>query len=545
MNNLPQSLGELDNLTKEVEIQKQLVIKKSLESNDPQEIMKAQSYFAELDKQTDKNIKSYLFDPFSFSNSLGFKDRPISLTYDTLRQMSRMYVVRAIIETRKDQCARFASFTDDEQKEGWTIRKKKKPFMEKSDLEMNREDKKKARDIAEFVLNAGNLDNKWSRDDFDTFIRKTIHDSLALDQKTFEVVRDRRGKSIVEFFATDGASYRLADTSKQYSNQLIKSPKVNGYYPTYVQLYQNQIVAEFYPWELSFGIRNQSTSILSNGYGISELEDLIKVVTWMLNSDQYNGLFFSSGSNPKGILKVAGNVSESMLNQFKQAWYNQISGVSNAWKIPVIQSDKMDWVDLQKNNTDMQFHLFSQYLRLITCALYKIDPIEIGFRGEGNENALFQSSKKEQIEHSKEKGLEPLLKFWAKDFNKSIISELDDRFEFAFTGVTPDDEQAMLESDIKKVGSFEQLNELRKRRGLKALEDGDVVLNSQYLQYKQMKQMGSPDSNQAMDQETGDSSGNAYAGESDNPFENIEQSIQNQIANYTDELIKASREMNN
>lgn len=554
MNELPQDLKELDTISQQIEVQKQLVIKKSLESNDPHEIMKAQSYFADLDKQTDKNVKSYLYDPFSFSNSLGYKDRPISLTYDTLRHMSRMYVIRSIIETRKDQVARFCDFTDDEQKEGWTIRRKRVPFMEEKDMKMSKDDKSKARDIAEFILNAGTLDNKWSRDDFETFLRKTVQDSLSLDQmcaevvgnrrRTADIVRNGRGEGIVEFFATDGATYRLADTSKRYTNQAIHGEKINGHYPSYVQVYQNEVVAEFYPWELMFGIRNQSTSIKQNGYGVSELEDLIKIVTWMLNSDSYNGSFFSNGSNPKGILKVSGNVSEPMLNQFKQAWYNQIVGVNNAWKIPVIQQDKMDWIDLQKNNTDMQFHLFSQYLRLIACALYKMDPVEVGFRDETQGNSLFQGNQDKKFENSKEKGLEPLLKFWSKEFNKNIVSELTDEFEFAFTGVTPDDEQAALEADIKKVASFEQLNELRKRRGLPALKDGDVVLNAAYMQWKQMQQMGSPDSNAAMDQETGDSSGNAYAGESDNPFENIENSVKDQINNYTQELIQKSRDLN-
>lgn len=549
----PTDISELTNLQQEIEVHKNLLIRKSLESNDAQEIMKAYSYFSNLDKQTDKNIKSYIFDPFATANAMGYREKTVSLSYDTLRRMSNMYVIRSIIETRKDQCARFAAFTDDEQKEGWTIRKKRKPFMEENDLKMSKSDKNQARDIAEFVQNAGTLNNKWSRDDFETFIRKTVHDSLVFDTMTYEVARSRKGYSdmvrfgkssgIVEYFATDAGTYRLADTGSQYKDQQIKGVKINGYFPSYVQVYQNQVVQEFYPWELCFGIRNQRTDIKANGYGRSELEDLIRIVTWMLNSDEYNGIFFSSGSAPKGILKVAGNVSEPMLNQFKQAWYNQVVGVSNAWRIPVIQSDKMDWVDLQQKNTDMQFHLFSQYLRLIACALYKIDPIEIGFRNENEGNSLFEKGKEKQFDQSREKGLEPLLKFWEKRFNKMIISELTDDYEFAFTGVSPEDEQAILEADIKKVGSIEQLNEVRKRRGLPTIEDGDVVLNPQYLQYKQMKQMGSPESNAAIDQETGDSTGNAYAGESDNPFENLERSVKDKINNYTEELIKDSREL--
>lgn len=550
---LPTDLKKLNELSGKIEIQKQVTLNKSLQSNDPEMLMKAYSYMADLQKQSEPGVKSYFFDPFSFTNSLGYKDRPVSLTYDMLRQMSRVYVVRGVIETRKDQCARFAEFTDDDQKEGWTIRKKRKPFMTEEDMKMNKQDINNARDIAEFIMNAGNLGNKWKRDSFESFLRKTLQDSLSLDQMTYEIRRNRRGYSelarggkntgIVEYFATDGATYRLADTSPQYKNQEIKAGKINGHFPSYVQIYQNQIVSEFYPWDLCFGIRNQQTNIKANGYGISELEDLIKIITWILNSDEYNGNFFKNGSNPKGILKVAGNVSETMLNQFKQAWYNQIVGNQNAWKIPVIQADKMEWQDLQMKNTDMQFHLFSQYLRLIVCTLYKMDPMEVGFRNENEGNSLFQNSKKEQLNNSKEKGLEPLLKFWSRNFNKSVVSELTDEYEFAFTGVSPDDEKEVLEADIKKVTNIEQVNEVRKRRGLPSLKDGDIILNPQYLQARQMAQMGSPESNQAMDEYTGDNTGNAYAGPSDNPFENIERSVQDQINDYTEELIKASKEL--
>jgi hypothetical protein len=554
MKDFPKDIKELEQLQKEIEVHKQLAIQKSLESKDANEIMKAYSYFANLDKQTDKNIKSYVFDPFATANAMGYRDKTVFLSYDTLRQMSDMYVIRAIIETYKDKGARFCSFTDNEQNEGWTIRKKRRPFMDEKDMEMSKSDKRQARDIAEFIQNAGTLNNKWSRDDFETFFRKTTHDSFTFDVMTYEIVRSRKGYSdmarfgksagIVEYFATDGATYRLADVGSQYKDGGIKGEKINGYFPSYVQIYQNQIVSEFYPWELCFGIRNQRSDIKLNGYGRSELEDLVRIVTWMLNSDDYNGKVFSNASLPKGILKVAGNVSQPMLDQFRQAWYNQVVGVGNAWKIPIIQSEKMDWVDLQAKNTDMQFHLFSQYLRLIACALFKIDPIEIGFRNEGEGNSIFERGKDKQYDKSSEKGFEPYMKFWAKRFDKMVVSELTDEFEFVFTGLAPDDEEKILESDIKKVGSFEQLNEVRKRRGLEDLEDGDVVLNPQYLQYKQMKAMGSPESNQAIDEYTGDSSGNAYAGESDNPFENLTKSVQDRINNYTETLIEASRELN-
>ena len=60
----------------------------------------------------------------------------------------------------------------------------------------------------------------------------------------------------------------------------------------------------FFPWELTFGIRNKSSDIFTNGYGVSELEDMVQIVTWLLFGMQYNSNFFSQGSNTKGLKKL-------------------------------------------------------------------------------------------------------------------------------------------------------------------------------------------------------------------------------------------------
>jgi len=536
---LPETIQEVKELQKELVVQEGLLLEKSLASNDPHEIIKAKTFIHEMEKKNDDS-KSYITDPFLYFNSLGYKDKPVSLSYDVLRQMSRTYVIKSIIETRKDQVSRFSHFTESDQEEGWTIRKRKKPFMAEEDIKMSSKDRKRAADIASFVQNAGNLDNKWKRDDFDTFLRKLTKDSLEIDQATFEVVRDRRG-NLVEYFVTDGATYRIADNYDRNGNLKAGVIVKNGYEPAYVQVYENQIYAEFYPWELNFGIRNRSTSVLNNGYGISELEDLIRIVTWILNGDEYNGNFFLQGAAPKGILKVAGNVSQNMLSQLRQDWYDKLAGVRNAHKTPVIQSDKMDWIDLQGKNTDMQFQQWSNYLRVISCAVYKIDPQEVGFydSSKGSSGWGGESGKADSLQHSKEKGLVPLLRSHERWIDKMLVSELDDTFEFAFTGVKPEDEEKILESDIKKVSSFMGVNEVRKSRGLPPIDKKDFIMNPTYMQKLQMDQMGSPESNEAVDEMTGESEGNMY---NDNPFEvqepEVEASVMDQINKATEDLLK-------
>ena len=355
-------------------------------------------------------------------------------------------------------------------------------------------------------MNCGN-NNSWNTDDFDTFIRKIVSDSLIYDQMTFECIRNRKGV-LERFIATDASTFRLADTAfqEEYRNPYFKEKgsniwynkglvtdfkMINGYYPQYVQMYQNAVVNEFYPWELCFGVRNPSTSIYSNGYGCSELEELIDVVTSMLWGDEYNRRFFSQGSAPKGLLRIKGGMNDSAIQQFKQQWQAMISGVMQSWKTPVVEAD-VDWIDLQKNNRDMEYNSWMEYLIKLSCAIFCIDPSEIGWdisRGSGN-SGLFEKSDAERVQNSKDKGLYPFLKFIQRKINKYIVEQINPEFEFVFMGLNGKTIEQELEMDIKKLGAFQTLNEIREKWDLPEIETaGDIIENSVYFQaYNQAKQ---------------------------------------------------------
>ena len=176
----------------------------------------------------------------------------------------------------------------------------------------------------------GGQTGSWDFDGWETFTRKLFEDSWALDQGVFEVAVDRIGRP-THFDVFDGSTFYLAD-HKHISKQDQKSLEaymINGYLPRYTQVFNNVVQREYYPWELCLGIRNATSSVKLNGYGLSESEVLIQIITWMLNSNQYNGNFFQQGSNPKGLLYFKGNVDPIKLDSFKQNWSNTLSGVRN------------------------------------------------------------------------------------------------------------------------------------------------------------------------------------------------------------------------
>lgn len=489
------SFDEINKLKAHLSIEESLMIKKGMTSNDPEEIMKAYSYFNEtkqLNNQGDQ--KSYLMDPWSFTQSLGYKDKATSLSYNLLRKMARTPVINSIIGTRLEQITSFAQPVTDKNQIGFMIRKKS--FGQKpEDVKLNDEDRRNIDFLTQFILDCGVEQNKWHGDDFETFLRKHYNDSLTLDQGTFECVYNRKGNKILEFLATDGATYRIADTHSQTDGE-----QVNGYFPSYVQIYNSEAIQDFYPWELCFNVRNPQTDVRLNGYGVSELEILINQITSMLFADQYNSNFFSKGSSPKGILKVSGNINEDRLSEFRQSWMATVAGVQNSHKTPIINSDKMEWIDLQKTNRDMEFSKWQEFLIKVSCAVFKIDPTEMGFAsGAADTKPLFEGNNEARLKYSKDKGLRPLLRNGQARVNKYLIRPQTNEYEFVFCGLDEDDADKEMDRDVKAVGSFMGLKEVRKKRNLPdEIDPDDVILNQVWMANKQMSMNGDPESNQAI-----------------------------------------------
>lgn len=455
-----------------------------MKSNSPSDIIKASKVLSSIDeRQPDNDKKSYIIDPMEFNSSFGYKDKPYSLSYNTLKMMSKTPIVNAIIKTRKNQLADFLEPQADKYSTGFVIRKKK--TLGQSDKENTKADWKRIEEIQNIILNCG-VNNSWEGDDFESFGRKLIDDSLTYDQATFEVVRDKKGQ-IFEFFATDASSYRIAASYDDENYKGIMRPMVKGYYPAYVQIYQGAITNDFYPWDLCFGIRNPTTAIYNAGYGISELEELVSTVTSMLWADDYNKKFFSQGSAPKGLLRVKGQVNEKQLKAFRQEWLSMVTGVQQAWKTPIVDAD-IDWIDLQKSNRDMEFSSWSEYLIKITCAIFSIDPNEIGFNlSSSSGSAMFESNNEAKLTHSKDKGLYPLLKFFQRKFNKFIVSQIDPDFEFLFVGLNGLTIQEELDMEIQKLSNFQTVNEIRNKYGLKPIKGGDIILNPTFVQQATME----------------------------------------------------------
>lgn len=492
------SLDDLNKLQKAIPYAFQSKLQASLNSNDPNELMKANLYLGELNPNSGK-ITSVFFDPNDLSgNGKGFKDSRGILSFETLRKMGDLWIIRAIVNTRIEQIQNFLHFSEDEQKEGFTIHRKKGLFKDRDEEELSEEDKKKIENIVKF-LERGGWTEKWDNiDDLQTFVRKITFDSLTLDQLAFEIVRNRNWE-LNKFRAVDASMIRFLDSVDPRQRESLEDYRYRGYLPRYCMVWdelilKNPITKEpilYYPWELGFGIRNKSSNIRRNGYGTSELETLVEIITWILWGMQYNGNFFSQGSQPKGFINVKNaNISNSTLNEFRQAWSQTMKGVQNSHRVPVINGIDLEWIDLQKNNRDMEFNEWLKFLIIISCAVYRMDPTELGFQFKDQAQIFGQDGQKQRLQHSREKGLKPLLIFLQNIITEYLVSELNEDFEFVFTGIEVEDEEAQvkLDKDKLEMGMVAMQDIFKKYSGREFDPENDIILNQVYQTAQAAKQ---------------------------------------------------------
>lgn len=493
------SLEELNAIRKTAPIAFQSKLQSSLNSNDPSEIMKANLYLGELTPNSGR-IQSIFFDPNDFTgNGKGFKDSKGILSFETLRRMGDIYIIRAIVNTRIEQIQNFLHFSEDEQKEGFTIRRKRGLFKDDdSKKELTNQDKKIIENIVKFLEKGGWIEKWDNADNLQTFVRKIAFDSLTLDQLAFEIVRNR-GWELQKFRAVDASLIRFLDSVDPRQKESLEDYRFKGYLPRFCMVWEDQILKNpitrepilYYPWELGFGIRNKSSNIRKNGYGTSELETLVEIITWILWGMQYNGNFFSQGSQPKGFINVKNsNISNSTLNEFRQAWTQTMRGVQNSHRVPVINGIDLEWIDLQKNNRDMEFNDWLKFLIIIGCAVYRMDPSELGLQFKDQVQIFGQDGQKARLQHSREKGLKPILIFLENIITEYLISELDENFEFAFTGIEVEDEEAQVELDKKKLegGMVAMQDIFKKYSGREFDPENDIILNQVYQQAATQKQ---------------------------------------------------------
>ena len=406
---------------------------------------------------------SKFYDPYSiFMGREWLAKAGSALTFTDLRMMAKNPIIGSIIQTRLNQVAAFCHQSNGSYEAGFQIKSNT------GDGDSSKLSNKQA-EVAKFVQTAGM--SGYGDSNLEEYARKVIRDSLVMDQCCGEVVMRNNGIPAY-MVAVDGSTIRRLMKSLQYVAGTSD--------PIYAQVIDEVVVAQYTKQQLMYGIRNPSTDIRSNGYGSSELEMLVNVVTTLANAEKYNSTSLAQGGTQKGLLVIKGDVDEPQLESFKRDFRSAIQNAAHTWKPPVLRigpEANVDWVTLDRANKDMEYSQLFDFIVKLATGVYQISPDEVNWQvGQSGASVTYNSGVKDRLSYSQDKGLRPLLQFFAGHLNASVVSRVDPNLSLEFTGLgTSKTEEVELRT--KEVGSFKTLNEVRADANLPPLEGGDVVLN--------------------------------------------------------------------
>lgn len=343
-----------------------------------------------------------------------------------------------------------------------------------------------------------------------------MRDRLLIDKVCWEIERNNKGETVA-LWTLDGATIYPVLPGGFYGsvsqistgmiggfNKLtdeIRKAKIENIPPVeeiaFVQelLYGmtgGGIAAAFRNTDLIYDISSDLNDIRYYKQGYSVVEKANMAVTAFINSISYNSNGLARGAIPKVAVAMGkeNGYTQEQMEDLQDEWMANFEGVDGQWNIPLLNGDAKI-LNLMPNNRDMEYQKYMEFCGALICSIMGADPAEAGLRFNQAQNVLSENQDAKQV-FSKNRGLNQLLgdfayivNRWLRDSGYKFARE----FVFRFNGLTNTDKGFEADLNKKKVETYLTVNELRKELGLKPDKDGDIILNSVYLQAKQAAAM--------------------------------------------------------
>lgn len=286
---------------------------------------------------------------------------------------------------------------------------------------------------------------------FAAFLAELVRDSLTIDHVAVRRWTDINGRLVA--FACEDAGLVLprqrelkglqngVPNEQQAAHDRLNTSEEIAFVRTGTE--GGIVVEEFTAKEMFVRHRRSRTDRRVNGFGFSEIEEYIHGATMWVDARDFNKLRWKKNSLPRGVLAVAGQMSDAHFKAFKLDIARSMSGLANAWNIPVVRAGKdgtpgLKYERFDDNARDMEHSQTLFLTGLWAHILYQISPDETGFQaGSPFRPPLSEASPETNLKYSQDTGLRPLLR-WLEDLiNDEILWVLDpsERYTFEFVGL--------------------------------------------------------------------------------------------------------------
>lgn len=414
------------------------------------------------------------------TNARGVRERFYNLNFEILREIAQKTGPIASIHQLRAMQIRAASqisYNDDEV----GIRVKIKDRKRSPD----KKEQKTIEEIEQFILNSGYTDFEGAEERTDRLIEMNEmlnRELLTIDQVAITTRRNRKGK-LIDYWLLDGATIKRTIVNKGFEGD----KKIK-----FVQEVESKIIETFTDDEMVFYCSNRRADIKKRNYGYSFIEMCLDLITSWLFGMAYNKEFFNTHSMPKGIISFD-NQNQSLdrrdLEELQREWISMFRGIKGMWKTPFLQYGAK-YQSIGPNNRDMEYDKYIQQISAWVFSIHGTDPQELGLR-LNQARSSFNESHDKQAAFSHDRGLNFQLFNIAEIYNEIIWKNEEWKpFIVAPTGLKARNPLEEVKVDDMQIKSYMTVNQKLKEKDLPPDPYGDIILDSNYIQYRiQMEQM--------------------------------------------------------
>lgn len=402
------------------------------------------------------------------------------VSYLMLAAMARTPLVASVIATRQNQTADYAKRISSPHMNGWTIR------LRAPNAVPSRADRYRMDHIAAIMETAG---GDWQKGGLEQFIRSITYYTLVFDQAHVQPIRTQLGKP---------CAFRLLDpmTVRRFipAAEIKEDGNFDFSKSDMVQFINGREVARFAPKDLSWSVRNALPGVTTFGYGYPELAMLVTIITAAINAHTHNAQLYTTGFHGMNMVTFKSMMGPERWKRVEDSIQAMLAGVRRNKGVPIFQlnpnlNESVEVHPFGKPPSDMEFMNWLNYNAKIICAMYGMDPIELGFvfGDEKGSKSKSDLSPEDRIVASKERSLRPLLRWIALQINETLIWPYWPDYQFEFYGFDSVSESQKQENLIKAVQNFMSPNEARASLNLPAWKDpvSNRPLNASYQMYLQ------------------------------------------------------------
>jgi len=296
-------------------------------------------------------------------------------------------------------------------------------------------------------------------DSWRSLMEPVIEDILVLDQGVIEVEATNGGR--IGSYNRPVASLHAKDASKIVFDSGWDGTDPNA--PRYYEFADDgREIARYLNHELLVIISNPVTY---TPLGLSPLEVLAETIEADLAAAAYNAKAVMAAA-PPGVLHLGEGVRADQVDAFRAYWDAEIAGRS---QIAITGGGKgMQWMPLASSNRDMQFMEWQVYLARKICAVFAVQPQDIGIGFDMN-----RSSSQVAAKFTQDNGIKPLMELIAEFMTREIVWRYDENLRFSFTGMGMQDQAEMADYYKASLAGLPwlRLNDALRERGQDGIGD--------------------------------------------------------------------------